>query len=337
MTNWIDFKGLRKELDFAEVLCHYGVELNLRGQQHHGFCPLPSHEGKHNSPSFSANIKRGIWQCFGCGQHGNVLDFAVLMERGNPESGEDVRRVALGLKRRVVGESSQIQKPVAEPREVDEQNVVINAPLDFELKGLDQSHPYLLKRGFTKETIAGFGLGYCWRGLLRERLAIPLSDREGRLVGYAGRLVDDTAISEENPKYRFPGRRRHKGVVHDFRKSLLVYNADRILAPVEDLVIVEGFTGVWWLSQADIANVVAPMGASCSETQAKIIISLVALNGRVWIFTDGDTAGERCAVAILVRVAPYRLTRWIRVEEGKQPTAFSPSELKTVFPFKGKE
>src|SRR5256885_1289545 len=84
MTNWIDFKELRKQLDFAKVLRHYGVELKLSGDQHHGFCPLPAHQGKKNSPSFSANIKRGIWQCFGCGEKGNLLDFAVLMERANP-------------------------------------------------------------------------------------------------------------------------------------------------------------------------------------------------------------------------------------------------------------
>src|ERR1043166_1698260 len=94
MTNWIDIKELRKQLDFADVLRHYGVELKPHGDQHHGFCPLPQHQGKKNSPSFSANLKRGIWQCFGCGSKGNVLDFAVLMEKGNPKNGEDVRRVA---------------------------------------------------------------------------------------------------------------------------------------------------------------------------------------------------------------------------------------------------
>src|ERR1039457_2921850 len=97
MTNWIDIKELRKQLDFEEVLRHYGVALKLTGDQHHGFCPLPSHKGKKNSPSFSANIKRGIWQCFGCGGKGNVLDFAVLMEEGNPKNGADVRRVAKKL------------------------------------------------------------------------------------------------------------------------------------------------------------------------------------------------------------------------------------------------
>src|SRR5688572_2935585 len=60
MSTWIDFKTLREQLDFAAVLKHYGVEVKLKGDQHQGFCPLPSHNGKRNSPSFSANMKRKI-------------------------------------------------------------------------------------------------------------------------------------------------------------------------------------------------------------------------------------------------------------------------------------
>jgi DNA primase len=159
MTDWIDFKELRKQLDFGAVLRGYGVELKLTGNQHHGFCPLPSHNGKKNSPSFSASIKRGIWQCFGCGEKGNVLDFAVLMERANPESGEDVRRVASLLKERFAGKSSALVE-VKSDEKSDDANVVINAPLDFELKGLESNHPYLTDRGFTPQTIMWFGWGF---------------------------------------------------------------------------------------------------------------------------------------------------------------------------------
>jgi len=84
--NWIDFKALRARLDFAQVMEHYGVEVKRKGTQHTDFCPLPNHNGKRNSPSFSANLKKGIFQCFGCGAKGNVLDFAALMEKPIPET-----------------------------------------------------------------------------------------------------------------------------------------------------------------------------------------------------------------------------------------------------------
>jgi DNA primase len=335
MNDWIDFKELRKQLDFGEVLRHYGVELKLTGDQHHGFCPLPNHNGKRKSPSFSANVKRGVWQCFGCGEGGNLLDFAVLMERGNPKSGEDVRKVASLLKERFLGGTKPSKGEISNSDKEDE-NVVVNAPLDFELKGLQPNHPYLLDRGFTPETIAHFDLGYCSRGLLANRIAIPLHNERGELVGYAGRVIADEAITEENPKYRFPGRRKRKEVIHEFRKLLLLYNAHRIAAPVDDLVLVEGFAAVWWLHQASIANVVGTMGASCSEEQAKTIVSLVSDSGRVWILTDGDSAGERCALSILIRVGSHRFTRWVRVEAGKQPTGFSPSELRDLLRLDGR-
>lgn len=329
---WIDFKELRGKLDFAKVLRFYNVEPKLRDDQHHGFCPLPSHNGKRNSPSFSANMKKGIWQCFGCGAKGNVLDFAVLMESGNPQNGEDVQRVAAKLTEQVLGTSAPVEKPKAEGSDIGE-NTIINAPLDFALKGLDASHPYLRKRDFTPETVARFGLGFCARGLLKERIAIPLHDHGGKLIGYAGRVVDDATITEENPKYLFPGTRERKGSVYEFRKSLFLYNGHRIVAPVEDLAVVEGFASVWWFSQAGIGNVVAVMGASCSEEQARLIVSLVAPSGRVWICPDGDKAGIRCAENLLTLIAPHRFVRSVKLGADKQPTSFSPSELKKRFAF----
>ena len=98
--NWIDFKTLRARLDFAQVMEHYGVEVKRKGDQHMGYCPLPNHNGKRNSPSFSANLEKGIFQCFGCGAKGNVLDFAALMEKTEPKDGATLHEVALKLRQR---------------------------------------------------------------------------------------------------------------------------------------------------------------------------------------------------------------------------------------------
>ena len=311
--------------------------MKRKGDQHHGFCPLPNHQGKKNSPSFSANLKRGIFQCFGCGAKGNILEFAAIMQKVSLADGTALRGVALELQKRFCASlgnapGPQAKRSEAKPAKAESDTsvlIAVNAPLDFELKGLDQEHPYLLNRGFLPETIIHFGLGFCSRGLLKDRVAIPLNDHKGRLIGYAGRMVDDASIGEDNPRYRFPSGRQRDGKAFEFRKTRFLYNGSGIKGPVDDLTVVEGFTSVWWLHQNGFPNVVATMGADCSERQAELIVSLVKPGGRVWILSDGDAAGERCAESLLRQVAPLRFVRWLKLETAIQPTGLSGTELKS--------
>jgi DNA primase len=340
---WVNYKSLRAELSFIDILHHYGVELKERGEQWQGFCPLPTHEGKRKSPSFSANVGRGIWQCFGCGAKGNLIEFAARMESLNPDDLGDFRKAALFLQKTFVGkDGGEREKLKPEPRrevtrerseQEDPEEIpgVVNAPLDFELQRLDYSHPYLRERGFTEETIKAFGLGYCQRGLMKGRIAIPLHDAEGALIGYAGRIVDEEAIGENTPRYLFPGSRERNGTRHEFRKSAFLYNGFRV-EKASRLVVVESFTGVWWLTQAGITNVVALMGASCSETQTGLLRDLVPEDGSIWLFPDGDNAGERMAEETLPLLAPHRFVRWVKLEEGQQPTDVSKEELYAQLP-----
>jgi DNA primase len=340
---WVNYKSLRSELSFIEILHHYGVELKERGEQWQGFCPLPTHEGKRQSPSFSANVGRGIWQCFGCGAGGNLIEFAARMEGLNPDDPGDFRKAALLLRKTFAGtDGGEREKPKAAPKEEtrerkrqedleEDASVVVNAPLDFELQRLEYDHPYLRERGFTDETIKTFGLGYCHRGLMKGRIAIPLHDKQGALIGYAGRIVDEETIGKDTPRYLFPGSRERNGTRHEFRKSAFLYNGFRVGNPSQ-LVVVESFTAVWWLTQAGITNVVALMGASCSETQAGLLRDLVPEDGSIWLFPDGDTAGERMAEETLVMLAPQHFVRWVKLEEGQQPTDVVREELRGRLP-----
>ncbi|MCI0558054.1 MAG: CHC2 zinc finger domain-containing protein [Nitrososphaera sp.] len=341
MSAWINFKELRAKLDFEQVLRHCGVEIIRKGDQHHGFCPLPMHGGERKkSESFSANLKKGIFRCFSCGAQGNVLDFAVLKAGLDPDSGEDLRRVALELQAKFCPELTsekpvrkrlaerdeqpelkpvKVEQPISKPAE---KQVRINEPLDFELKRLEPNHPYLLDRGFSRETIVRFGLGYCEKGYHAGRIAIPLHDHGDKLIGYAGRIVDDRKIDNDHPRYLFPGTRERSGVSHEFRKTEFLYNGSSHTAPLSELVVVESFTGVWWLTQMGFPNVVALMGSSCSERQSQLVAKTVTEDGRVWIIPDGDAAGEQCASSLLSLVSPLRFVRWLKLEGSKQPTDY---------------
>lgn len=333
MPTWIDFKELRSKLRFEEVLAHYGVEVKRRGEQHTGFCPLPGHSGKRNTPSFSANLERGIFQCFGCQAKGNILDFAVLMEKEDPKDGRGVKKVAAGLRAKFCPDDAKEngRKPARAkdddpPAKQLEMDGIVNEPLDFELKGLDPDHPYLAERGFSHDTTVHFGLGYCARGLLAERIAIPLHDSEGRLIGYAGRVIDDKAITADNPKYRLPSKREREGRTLEFRKSLFLYNGFRV-TPGDNLIVVEGFPSVWWLHQHGFSKVVATMGSDVSDEQIKLILGLVYPTGNIRIMPDSDKAGERFAQSLLTKLSPERFVRWVKLADGCQPTDLSEEQL----------
>jgi len=349
-------------VDFGEVLEAYGVSLKLKGDQHHGFCPMPGHEGQRSSPSFSANLQKKAFQCFGCGAKGNAIDFVAFMEGLNLDDPQDIRKAAFLIQERFLREEvkpptkrdrdrspperqhqrrphfrnrpTQTKSPTIPPapeepkdQEPDNRPHIINAPLDFELMNLDPNHPYLNERGLTPETVETFGLGYCSRGLMAGRVVIPLRNTDGYLIGYAGRVVDDRLIGEENPKYRLPGTRERKEAVHEFSKGAFLFNGNRIEAPASDLVVVEGFFSVFHLHQLGYRQTVALMGSFCSEEQAALIVNLVAPDGRVWVLPDRDDAGLRCAASVLLQVAPYRLVRWITLETGKDPADYSREEL----------
>jgi DNA primase len=361
-TVWIDFKALRDKLNFTEVLKHYGVELKLKngGARHQGFCPLPGHNGRRRSPSFSCDLKRGIWRCFGCGNGGDIIRFATFMQGLDPDNGQDVRKAALALSEDLglspsekpapqnanghkLNSKPKRSTPVLEDRIPPEDYgdahknaeqvvacpAIVNAPLNFQLQ-VDGGHPYLKERGLTPEAIAYFGLGYASKGSMANRIAIPLYDEHGRLVGYAGRVVDDSQINEENPRYKFPGTREREGKRYEFHKSLLVYHLFQISAKVSELTIVEGFSSVWHLHQHGYLNTVALMGSDCSDAQIKLILQKVELDGQIALMPDGDVAGRRCAQALLERLSPYRYVRWLKLDEGQQPTDYTTEQLQAL-------
>ena len=338
MSPWVNFKKLRESLDFAQVLRDYDVAVTVKGDQAMGFCPLPDHKGQtdRKSKSFSVNLKKGIFQCFGCQAKGNLLDFAALMEGLDPDNPEEFRKSALMLQERYSANGDDTVPDRPEPREPgnasgSEAKRLVNAPLGFELKGLRTDHPYPQERGLSLETTQYFGLGFCEKGLMKARLAIPLHDHGGHLIGYAGRLVDDAEISEESPKYKLPGDRERDGTVYEFRKSEFVFNGHRLETPLDDLVVVEGFFGTMWLHQAGYPNVVALMGASCSERQATLLVDLLQPSGRLWVMPDGDDAGEKCACNVLSAVAPLRFVRWVKLEENQEPEDLGPEALEALF------
>jgi DNA primase len=329
MGEWIDFRELRTKLDFSRVLEKYDVRIGPGLKQATGPCPLPGHSGSRSKPSFSANLEKGIFQCFSCHAKGNLLEFACLMEARNPENGSALRAVELVEHFKIsLGARSEKRAVGAAPQTLrtESERILVNAPLDFELKDLNPRHPYLAKRGLSPDTVKSFGLGYCLRGYLKGRIAIPIHNGAGELVGYAGRAVD-----ADGPKYLFPGHRTHKGTTHEFQKSRILYNANRIEQVQETIIVVEGFASVWWLHEHGMSNVVALMGSTMSDEQEEILRSRLLPTGFIYFLFDGDDAGERARESIPARFKKHCGVAAPVLPAGKQPTDLDFEELENMF------
>lgn len=318
MSQWINFVELRKQLNFADVLASYRVELQPKGNsgQYVSTCPLPVHRDA-KGKTFSANLAKGVWQCFGCHESGNVIDFAVLMEGKNKKEGKAVRAVATMLKERFIEKGSSKAADSPKSKQGPAQSVapvVVNQPLDFALKTLETTHPYFEESKLLPETIARFGLGFCKRGSLTGRIAVPLSDDTGQLVGYAGFDPQTAETSGKAPRYVFPTPREHDGITHLFDAGKFLYNGHRLGKAVKDLIVVRECHTIWHLVQGGFPNVVALMGDCCSEEQAAMIPLLTADNARVWLLTDSSEEGENAGRSLLPQVAVDRLCRWIKVK-----------------------
>ena len=144
-------------------------------------------------------------------------------------------------------------------------------------------------------------------------------------------MVNDGEVSEQNPRYRLPGKRVRAGKVLEFRKTRFLYNGYRFKTAVEDLIVVEGFVSVWWFHQSSLSQTVATMGSDGSDRQAELIVSLVKPQGRIWLVPDGNEAGERLAQSLLHQLSPSRFVRWVKLENGKQPTDLPSNNLESLF------
>jgi DNA primase len=196
----------------------------------------------------------------------------------------------------------------------------VNPPLKFALKSLDPAHPYLTERGFTTETIAHFGVGWCTgKGIMAGRIAIPIHNEQGELVAYAGRWPGEPPEGEG--KYKLPV---------GFHKSLVVYNLHRAKDHAKDqgLIVVEGFFDCMRLHQAGIPNVVALMGSSLSDEQEALIVATVGPQGKVALMFDEDEAGWKGREEALVRLSSRVHVKVVGLgEEGTQPDSLSPESM----------
>jgi DNA primase len=325
-VGWIDFQALKAQVKITDVLARYGFlgKLQDKGQgKLVGTCPV--HHGK-NPGSFHVNTQKNVYNCFSQCGGGNVLDLVVKIEGCTiREAGEKLASwFNLGFDR----SKPKADKPQENTRRSEEAPAAVrqesrrveepvNPPLQRPLT-LSQDHPYLRERGLTVLTVKVFGLGFCSRGIMRGRIAIPIHNEKGELVAYAGRAIDEQRAKGEG-KYKLPT---------GFHKGHVVYNLHRVKEHAgAGLIVVEGFFDAMMVTQAGFPNVVALMGSSMTQEQELL---LVAATDRLALMFDGDEAGVAGLRKVYGRIRRRMYLREIHLEDGKQPDGLSAERLKEL-------
>lgn len=337
---FVDFKEIKSRVTILQVLERYDLLPTLKRSADRLSGPCPLHRGS-NPTQFRVSASKSCWNCFGtCGRGGNVIDFVSLRE------GLPFRDAALLLQEWFLPEKSLSRvaespppaykpqttsppsgpPPAAPPAAAspnnDDGEAGENPPLSFELKSLKQDHPYPSSRGLNAALVHDYGIGFCSKGCLRGYLAIPIRNRESKLVAYIGRWPGDPP--EDKPKYKLP-----KG----FRKSLEVFNLDRAAKEPGDsaLLVVEGVFDCLRLVQLGYRRVVALLGSSLSKRQEALLCDAAGRGGQITLLFDADDAGRHGASDAAARLSRHCTVRNVDIGEFRhQPEHLEKQELEAL-------
>lgn len=325
---------IRSRLDIAEIIGDV-VALKPAGRgQLKGLCPF--HNEK--TPSFHVHQDRGFFYCFGCQAKGDIFDF--VMQSQGVEFSEALQ---------VLGARAGVEITPATPKEKKRRDLyeVNSVALEF-FRGQLQSHPsalsYLQRRRLTDPSIQTFELGYApdsWDALLkhaltkgvsehdllaaglirendsgrrfdyfRNRIIFPIKDYLGRILGFSGRVLDDSL-----PKYL------NTPETDIFKKAEILYGLDLAKSSIRarsECIIVEGYMDVIALHQTGFDYAVAALGATLTGEQATQLSRLDVQ--KLYLAFDADAAGQRAILSGLEQsVGRQFLVQAVSVPHGKDP------------------
>ncbi len=303
---------IKRRLDIVEFIGSY-VPLQKAGRNFKALCPFHTEK----TPSFIVFAETQSWHCFGaCSTGGDILSFAMRQE--NMTFSEALRFLAerAGVSLRPLdGEEAKRKDEIDRLRAANSAAAQHYHRVLMAATAGEPAVRYLEGRGVSRETMATFQLGYAvddWHdleqhlrragisqpdmlaaGLLSEsdsgnvydrfrgRLMFPIRDVRGQVIGFAGRVLDDSV-----PKYL------NSPQTSLFDKGGVLYGIDlarRSIRETGRVIIVEGYMGVIVLQQCGVPNVVACMGTALTERQLRILKPMTEV---LILALDADTAGR---------------------------------------------
>lgn len=263
MPVYVDFRQLKESISIDQVAQMLGLELRQHGQQLRGRCPI--HQGS-NDREFVVTPAKGLFYCFGgCG--GGDLITLVAKVRGVPtkEAAQAIAEhfaVGTGTSTGTVPKNSTVPSSTVRNGSPQPPSGSRSDPAERILQPLaylQASHELVQALGVSPETADAYGAGYAPKGIMRGRLAIPIHDRDGKLIAYCGR-----ALKGESPMLTFP---------NGFDPANVIFNAERAVAG--ELYLVRDPLQVLVAHDSGIDNVVAFLTENIAAQQLEMLASLM--------------------------------------------------------------
>lgn len=341
---------LLARLDIVDII-DARVKLKKKGKNYSACCPF--HNEK--TPSFSVSQDKQFYHCFGCGVHGNAIDFMMEYERLEfPEAIEELASF-LGLDVPREQRSGNIsQQPQANSEQKRTLYDIMGNIAQFYRDQLKLSSnriaiQYLKDRGLSGEIVQKFGIGYVpdeWdsvrknfarsrdteemltsAGMLvendkghrydrfRGRIMFPIRDRRGRVIGFGGRVLGDGT-----PKYL---NSPETPIFHKGKELYGLYEVLQAYREPPQILVTEGYMDVVALAQYGVDYSVASLGTSTTGDHLQLLFRQTS---SVICCYDGDKAGRQAAWRALENALPYlsgnKTLKFMFLPDGEDPDSF---------------
>lgn len=303
---------LQELIDKNDIVDYISQSVHLKrsGSTFKGLCPFH----KEKTPSFSVSPDKQLFYCFGCGKGGTVINYVMMSE--NLDFVEAVKLLAEKCGMDLPEDDRRTNEDNTRKRQTAYKINSVSGRFFydrlFEPCGT-AARAYIEKRQLAHATVNRFGIGYAPDGNVllkylreqgfsdddivlsgvvgksengdlydrfRNRLMFPIIDVRKNIIGFGGRVLDDS-----KPKYL------NSPETVAFNKSYNLFGLNFAKNSKEDyLILVEGYMDVIQLHQHGINSAIATLGTALTPEQARII---KRIKNEVVISYDSDEAGQK--------------------------------------------
>lgn len=334
---------IEQRSDITDVIGSY-VTLQRAGSNLKGLCPFHSEK----TPSFTVYPASNSFYCFGCGAGGNVFTFIMKAENLDFTGAAELLANRAGIRIPQSGYDADDKGTVSRKR-VYEINLAAAkyfrnclfdqstgaAAMNY-LAGQRRLSGAVIKRfglGYAPDSFSAFGDYMCAQGFgqdelrqsdllaysershkfyarFRNRVMFPIIDTTGNIIGFGGRVMDDS-----KPKYL------NSSDTPGFKKSRNLFALNYAKNNCSDsMILCEGYMDVIALHAAGFENAVATLGTAITQEQARIIARYTK---KVILIYDSDEAGRKADERAMRLLGEVGLeVRILKLKGAKDPDEF---------------